>query len=317
MNRRPRILFGALAVAALAAGVAGCGADNDEAMTLDGTGGLPSASESFTVNDSAAAPAGTQVAALPPQSAGGSEGSPALALPAQLDRKIVYNATINLQVGDVGTAFSDASSIARVAGGYVEKSSFSGSDGTNSKDRGATLTIRVPAAAYEDTLAKLRGLPGAKVMREGAKSSEVTEQYTDLESRLRVLQSTEQSYLKLLEQAKSIPDILTLTDRLNGVRSQIEQVQGRINVLDHLTELASIELSLAPLAAPASVRDGPKGVGDSFADAWVASLEGARYVASAAAVLAVGAFWLAIPAGLALLGLRLTRRRLPRPARTE
>jgi hypothetical protein len=115
------------------------------------------------------------------------------------------------------------SRIATAAGGFVESSSFANAD--NPDERAANLTMRVPADRYQDTLASLRGLAGVSVKTENSKSSEVTEEYTDLQSRQRNLERTEQQYLTLLERAASIQEILT-GGPIDGVRLQIEQIQG-------------------------------------------------------------------------------------------
>ena len=80
-------------------------------------------------------------------------------------------------------------------------------------------------------------------------SNEVTEQHIDLESRLRNLERTEQQYLELLAKAANIQEILTVQDRLSSVRSQIEQILGRLKVLDNQTDFATVNLSIAPLLA--------------------------------------------------------------------
>jgi Domain of unknown function (DUF4349) len=318
MNRitRPTIVAGT--ALALVLGVVACGddtlasrrtADQLQPATLsegsadrNGSGDKAAAGEATAVASASAA-----AVAVPDTGS-----NPALA--AAFDRKIIFNASLTLEARDVTSSFNLASRIAANAGGYVEKSSFSGgssSDATSS--RSASLTLRVPADQYQSVLSDLRGLDGVTVKQESAKSTEVTEQYTDLQSRLRNLEETEQQYLALLAQAKTIDDILKMTDRVNAVRDQVEQAQGRLNLLDHLTDLATIDLSITPLV-PAKVEaaqdNGPKGVGEAFADAWAGSLEGARYVASAGAVLAVAAAWVVIPLALLVLGVRLLRRRV-------
>src|SRR5690606_19278103 len=104
----------------------------------------------------------------------------------------------------------------RTNGGYIESSNFSG--GSDPERRSATLTVRVPVENYEGFLASVRGMSGLTVESEGSNSTEVTEQYTDLSSRLRNLERTEQQYLDLLAQATTINDILPVQDRLTGVR---------------------------------------------------------------------------------------------------
>jgi Domain of unknown function (DUF4349) len=304
MDTRARPALAVLGTIAAITLFAACGddtADGDSAAIASG------ATDSYAPGAQTAA----EVAAAP-ASGGASPPGETAPLPSQVERKIVYNATINLEVTDLASAFNDVSTIARSAGGFVEKSSFAEGEGEEDTGRGASLTIRVPTDQYQDSLSKLRTIQGAKVKQEGSRSSEVTEQYTDLQSRLRVLQSTEHQYLLLVEQAKTIPDILAMTDRLTGIRTQVEQVQGRINVLDRLTELASIDVSLMPappahLTKPAA--DGPRGVGETFVDAWSVSLTVARYLASLGAVLAVAVIWLAVPAVVVrFIMLRLRRR---------
>lgn len=225
-----------------------------------------------------------------------------------LDRKIIFTAGITLSVENISSAFGDVTRLATGAGGYVEGSSLTNDD--DAEDRTARLTLRVPAERYQDTLSSLRSLSGATVKTETSQSSEVTEEYTDLQSRQRNLERTEQQYLALLERAATITDILTVQDRLDSVRGQVEQIQGRLNALDDLTDLATIDVTLMPVPpAQVSGSDGPKGVGEAFVDAFAWFTEASRYVLSGLAVLAVAAIFLALPAGI-VLAIALVVRRL-------
>ena len=293
---------------------AACGAADDTASSEDSAPPLRSGGATVTAPDAA----GESKAGAPNQSAAyatGSSGGAAApadtdtgpALADQLSRKIIFNATVALDVKDVAAAFNRASAIARESGGYVERSSFEGSSGD--RKGSATVTLRVPVDRYQDTLGALRTMDGATVRQEGTKSNEVTEQYTDLQSRLRNLQSTEVQYLELLKQAKTIQEILTVNDRVNSVRSQIEQIQGRLKVLDAATELATVDVTLAPVVAARADSDGPRSFGTAFADAWESSLDVARNVANAGAVVAVASIWLAVPLALVVLGTRRAARR--------
>ncbi|HMO95861.1 MAG TPA: DUF4349 domain-containing protein, partial [Tepidiformaceae bacterium] len=137
----------------------------------------------------------------------------------------------------------------------------------------------------------------------------------DLSSRLRNLERTEQQYLELLARANSINDILTVQDRLAGVREQIEQIQGRLNVLDDMTELATVSVSIAPVVAKAEEpKSGPPNLANVWQTSWERSFELARYVAAAALVVLVASAWLVVPLGLLLLASRRFRRQpLPPP----
>jgi Domain of unknown function (DUF4349) len=301
--------LGLVAVAlALVVLVAACGDDVSTTNSSESTTGTAPQFEggiAKSAGDPAAAPADTNNATGATTDGGGTS------LPSQQDRKVISNTALSLNVDDVGAAFNEAGRLARTNGGYTETSSYTNDGSADAKSRVATLTLRVPATNYDDLLASLRGMTGAKVKSESAKSTEITDQYTDLQSRLRNLERTEQSYLALLQQAKTVQDILTVNDRLDSVRGQIEQIQGRLNVYDNLTDLATVDLTLTPIL-PAQVEShgsGAKSVSAAFADAWDWSLQRAHYVAAGGAVLAVGMLWLAIPVLIVLGAARIVRRR--------
>lgn len=291
---------GALLATAAACGGDDVGGDDDD----DDSGGAGFSAATSAASESAGGKS-EAVPGLPPATGGNAQNSATV-----LDRKIIFTAGMTLSVEDVQVAFNDVSRRATAAGGFVERSSFNkGAD--DDKDRSATLRLRVPATAYQETLAGLRTMHGATVKTESSQSSEVTEQYTDLQSRQRNLERTEQQYLGLLAQAKTITDILTVQDRLDGVRLQIEQIQGRLKLLDDQADLATIDVTLVPLP-PTRVdeaRDGPKSVGAAFADAWDWFTEASRYAAVAAATLAVAAVFLVPPVGIILAIALLVSRR--------
>jgi len=171
----------------------------------------------------------------------------------------------------------------------------------------ATVTIRVPADAYGIVMNRLRGL-AKEVVSETSDAREVTEEYTDLQARLRNLQATEQRYLELLVKAQAIPDILTVQDRLNSVRAEIERAQGRINVLNDLTDLATITVHLKP---PALVGEEAKGwAAKAWETSWEASEDGAVVLGTVAIGGGVLMAWLMPLAAVAFIGWRLFGRRL-------
>ena len=281
------------------------GADHELA---DASGGKPATSALATDAPKAQLPPATGQSQ--PGGTGGTAGSPA-GLATSLDRKIIFNAKLDLEAVDVRASFSDVSRLARGAGGFIERSSLDERPGRDdAKALYATLSLRVPSTKYGDVVADLRALQGVKITKEQASSAEVTEQYTDLTSRQRNLERSEGQYLKLLEQTKTIQEILIVQERLDGVRLQIEQIQGKLKVLDNLTELATLDVTISPPPIPAKTVDsGPKTITEAFADAWSGSLQVARYLAAAGAVLTVAAVWLTIPVLLAISGLGFFRRR--------
>jgi len=207
---------------------------------------------------------------------------------ASLERKIIQTASLTLQVEDVAQAFQEVSRVAGGAGGFLASSSFSNQD----EEQVASATIRVPATRYQEVLASLRSL-ATKVESEESQATDVTEEYTDLGSRLRNLQAAETQYLAFLERAKDIGEVLQVQDRLNTVRADIEQVQGRINLLDSLSDMSTITVHLRPESAAGSDGGGANPA-EAARAAWDASLT--TLLGLATGIVAVAAFsWWMVP----------------------
>jgi len=236
----------------------------------------------------------------------GGETSPQLQ--SQLDRKIIRTATLSVTVEDVGGGMQEVERIANTAGGFVSASSLSvinpGSDEEERRQTGI-VTIRVPSEAYASVMNQLRAI-SEEVVAESSDTSEVAEEYTDLESRLRTLEATEARYLELLTRAETIEDILIMEDRLNSVRFEIEQVVGRMNLLDNLSDLATItvRLDLPPVADEAVVVTSGWAE-EAWNEAWATSEDALKVLGTIGIVAGVTLIWLAIPAALVVAGWRL------------
>jgi hypothetical protein len=231
-----------------------------------------------------------------------SDGAPApsdsgaLPLPDVLGRKIIMVSTLSVDVKDVAQAFEDVQNIATVDGGFLASSSF----GHNGDDETASVTIRVPSDKYQDALGRVRKL--GDVQNEKSDSNDVTQDYTDLQSRLRSLQAALQQYLSFLDRAGDIGQVLQVQDRINQTQEEIEQTQGRINLLDNQTDLATITVHLSPVV-PAKPE--PKGGSDNpldrAADAFWQSIDVLKGIATGVLVVAAFSWWLLPLAGAGVL----------------
>ena len=269
----------------------------------------PSEEESsFVGGDGEEFLASTRNSGVVEQNAFDDDGAPAPApeLQSVLDRKIIQSSSLDVEVdeGEVGRTFQDIIRIAQTNGGFVASSSFSNLDDLQIAD----LTIRVPGDRYQDVLARIRIM--GNVTREGSDANDITEEFTDLQARLRTLEATERRYLELLGQAVTINDILLVQDRLDGVRGQIEQIQGRVNLLNQLTDLATITVHLRSVAAVAETpADG--GMLDAAASAWEHSLDTLRGLATGVLVAAAFSWWLLPPLLVLGIGARWWLNRRP------
>lgn len=233
------------------------------------------------------------------------EGTNATQSATNIDARLVITSSIDLEVNKLRDAYISIGDIARSYGGFVADASIVDSE----RDSTASIRLRVPAVRHDELLGSLRTFRESKVRREETNAKEVTAEYTDLESRLRNLQRNEAQYQQLLTQAKTIDEIINVNNRLQGVRGEIEQAQGRLNLLGNLTEMATINVALTqPVVAPTR---GSLTPGDVFAFAVDGMLAVSLALLNVAIVVAVVVGWTA-PFGLAgLIAWKVVRRYLP------
>jgi hypothetical protein len=164
------------------------------------------------------------------------------------ERMIIRTANLALKVEETEQAVAQIKSIATSLGGYVADSNIWRSD---EKLRG-TVTIRVPAESLDAAMEQIKGL-AIEVERESVSGQDVTEEYTDLDARLRNLEATEKELLELLtevrEKTRKAEDVLAVHRELTSIRGEIEQAKGRMQYLERMTDLATVTVELIPKEA--------------------------------------------------------------------
>ncbi len=154
--------------------------------------------------------------------------------------RVVKTATIQLSVSKnslVGDATAKANHVAEAHGGFV-----SSSDSSKSTDRQTTLTLRVPATAYDATLTALRRL--GKVNNETLGGRDVTSTLVDLDARLRSLRAQESALNTLMAKADTVGETLQVAQAAAEVRTQIEQLAAQQAQLADQADFATITLRI-------------------------------------------------------------------------
>ncbi|MEO5951728.1 MAG: DUF4349 domain-containing protein [Chloroflexia bacterium] len=225
------------------------------------------------------------------------------------DRMIIRTAVVDLTVKDVTTAIERVKAITAQQGGYV----FSSESHEQGEYTYATVTVYVPAKEFDQIMPILRGLDGQveKVTSENVTSSDVTEEYTDLQSQLRNLKATEARMLDLQSKAIALVDVLAVDRELRTVQGEIETIQGRINYLDKRTDMSTVTMNLSPVAAAPLKPQSTWQPLDAAGKAWDSSLEMLGNTATALITIAVFLWWL-VP--IVFVGTWITARLRRKPA---
>jgi hypothetical protein len=215
-------------------------------MTLTVLGAIVGCGQADVPNHMAPVQVARQAFSRPAEMADSATQSAASPLPAAkganaVQRKIVYRATVDLVVEDFEPIPARIDNLVRKFDAYLARSNVSGTPGT---PRTGQWTVRVPADHYDAFLAASRQL--GEVRRVGSDSQDVTEEFYDVEARIRNEKQEEARLLSLLDKATGkLEEVLAVEREISRVRGEIEQSEGRMRVLSNLTALATVELNVA------------------------------------------------------------------------
>lgn len=191
-----------------------------------------------------------------PGVSGGSD--PAIIEPQQ--RIVITNASMGVEVRDVDAVAQQMINMALGMGGYVVNSSVYDAtyyDGVENVDgRRADMTIRVPAARLEEVMEMARQV-AVTVVAETIIGQDVTDEYTDLESRLRNLEATRSRIEEFLADATSVEESLRVFDELTRVTEEIEVIRGQLNYYAEAAAYSSLTLTVTQFVPQRSVTATP------------------------------------------------------------
>ena len=154
------------------------------------------------------------------------------------ERLVIKSGTLSLLVKAVRESVGEMQKLATDLEGFVVDSQITIVD-EKKQSLQATVTIRVPSEKFDEALKTLKD-NALKVTSEQTSGQDVTEEYTDLQSRLRNLEATEAQLLKIMERAGEIKDVLSVQQELTRIRGQIETTKGRIKFVEESAAMSRI-----------------------------------------------------------------------------
>src|SRR3972149_11376538 len=161
-------------------------------------------------------------------------------VPVTGDRKVIKTAYIELEieVGKFESTLFELTNLAEQNGGFVSNSqSYSDSEGNMTS---GNITLRIPSNKYTSALERIKEM-GTVKSTSGA-GQDITQEYTDLESRLRNYRAQEEVLLDLMAQSKRVTDSIKVQRELSIVQEQIEIIRGRMQYLDDLVSFSPIDV---------------------------------------------------------------------------
>jgi len=189
---------------------------------------------------------------------------------------VVRYGNLSLEVNDVDDALAAVTTIIESAGGYISSSSRSG----EGEYLYLSVTLRVPAAEFSAVMASLRS--EGEVLYEDIYSYEVTMQVLDLEARLENLRASESAFLKLLDRAQTVADVVAVQSELSRIQGDIESFEAQLSGVKDQVEMASVMLSLSLPVSPINAASGDFDLGYEISNALANLINVGRAVFTAA-----------------------------------
>jgi hypothetical protein len=305
MRRLALILAMGLALAACS------GADN-AAMTVAGEAPVEEAAPTTFAADELA------------EGEGGGEQGVAVDIELAQDRKVIRNADLQLEADDTRAAIDRIVALVEAAGGFVADATVNPVEDPEDQPT-ASMTLRIPSAELSRVMNQIKDSV-QKVVSESQSADDVTEQFIDLEARLTNLEALEVELRALLTEVRQQPDadpdkLLRVFKEVAAVRGQIEQIQGQLDYLENVVDLATLSIALTPTPAVVPIVEDtwePIEVARDALRSLVVGLQGVAdwAISFALYTLPMLLILLGIPAVVGFFVYRQWRKRRPGPAPT-
>jgi hypothetical protein len=159
-----------------------------------------------------------------------------------IERKLMQDGSLALVVKRVEDAVQSLTNMAQNLGGRADDVQYSNAQ-DNDKKR-ATITLRVPAVNFDMAMVQAKGV-AIKVESEYISTRDVTEQFIDMQARLKNLKAEEEQYQEIMKKAVKVSDVLEVSQYLFNTRQQIEQIQGQMNYLSRQVDMSVITIQLS------------------------------------------------------------------------
>lgn len=202
-----------------------------------------------------------------------------------VERIVIKNASISIVVDDPAATLDQITRMAETMGGFVINSNLYKTYIENGIEvPAANISVRVPAEQLKAALEEIKSMvenQDTDIQNETVSGQDVTEDYTDLKSRLRNLEDAEAQLREIMASATKTEDVLSVFNQLTRVREEIEVLQGQINYYEESARLSSISVNIVSKEAVKPLTIGgwePVGVAR---DALQALINGLQFLANA------------------------------------
>lgn len=154
-----------------------------------------------------------------------------------IERKIIKEGEISFETANLKETESLITKTVTEMGGYIANDNvFSNEDRITHR-----MTLRVPADKFDQLLTKISE-SAEKLDRKTISALDVTEEYIDVEARIKTKKELESRYKELLVKANTVEDLLSIEKEIGTLRTEIESIEGRLRYLQDRVSFSSLTI---------------------------------------------------------------------------
>mgnify|MGYP005990160607 FL=1 len=175
-----------------------------------------------------------------------------------IERKLIKTGNVTFETKDLDGTRKIILDLVSQNNGYVANDNQYKSDDRIS----TTISVRVPVKSFDLILAGIaKGVE--KFDNKNVRISDVTEQFLDVEARLKTKKALEVKYLEVLKKARTVREILDVERELAKVRGEIEAKEGRLKYLQNQVSFSTLNITYYKVIEANETAFGGK-VGEAF-----------------------------------------------------
>ncbi|OFY75127.1 MAG: hypothetical protein A2265_03165 [Bacteroidetes bacterium RIFOXYA12_FULL_33_9] len=157
----------------------------------------------------------------------------------KIAEKIIKTANVSVEVADYDASISEIKKRLRIYNAYVS----SEVENNTSYLISNSLTIRVASEKFDNLLDTLI-VDVKKVIQKSVSLTDVTEEFVDIEARLKAKKEIETRYYEILKKANTISEILEVEYKIKQIREEIDAAEGRLKFLNNQVGYSTINLTV-------------------------------------------------------------------------
>jgi hypothetical protein len=130
---------------------------------------------------------------------------------------LIYTAQITIAVFEVNASLGQVDALARELGGFLAR-----------RDDNS-ITIRVPVNRFDDAVRQIEKI--GDMLHRNVVAEDVTEEFRDLEVRLKSAHAVQERLTQLLAKAMKVEESVMIERELDRITGEIDRIEGRLKFL--------------------------------------------------------------------------------------